>query len=106
MSIDAIIRDLETLKHIGCVRRAKLAIRTIEQQQAELKQLREGQEWVSVDDRLPVDGEFVILYDAKTKYFNVGWYDKRLDTYAYNYNAHRQAPTHWKHPSPPQDKEG
>ena len=53
MSINIIIKDLKTLESLQCTRRAKLAVQTILNQQAEIEKLKKASEWISVDDRLP-----------------------------------------------------
>jgi hypothetical protein len=74
----------------------------IKELQAENKQLRDRQEWVSVDDRLPEEGQKVI-----SRY--TGVYDYDVVTFwrdTANIHFGHQPATHWKPlPSPPQDKE-
>ena len=76
----------------------------LEQLQAENKKLREGQEWVSVENELPDDdgGFLTVVEGDDDTYIN---YFVELGDQTGEWQTN-QIVTHWKPlPSPPQDKE-
>lgn len=92
------IKDTDSRKMLKALEQQQ---KEIEELQAENKQLREGQEWISVDDRLPQDNTKVLsryegVYDCDVVMF---WRDTSNPHFGHN------PATHWKPlPKPPEDK--
>jgi hypothetical protein len=128
------IKDIEkVVKNLKCVIDMELykrsiehldnAITALEQLQAENKQLREGQEWISVDDRLPeiienckgsiagISEPVMVMFKDKgevNSYMGVSRLFKggRGDLTSFHWDFDYPKVTHWKPlPSPPQEKE-
>lgn len=99
IDIERVKKQYATYGKISCAMTDDL-IAGFEKLQAENKQLREGQEWISVDDRLPQDNTKVLsryegVYDCDVVMF---WRDTSNPHFGHN------PATHWKPlPKPPED---
>ena len=58
--------------------------------------------WISVEDRLPEEGEMVLMF-SKFKNYHMGWYDKKqCKFYSEGYSVKQGMVTHWRPlPEPP-----